>query len=73
MNIYLHEVRMSVSTVRSYLDAFGLADRVREFDVAYPAAGSASSAVALSCDELFEASRAVSWETLCQPRDAQNA
>ena len=54
--------------VRVYLD-----ESLRRFDVVYPAAGSASSAVALSCDELFLASRALSWESLCKPREAQNA
>ncbi len=51
--------------VRVYLD-----ESLRRFDTVYPAAGSASSAVVLSCDELFEASRALSWETLCNPREA---
>ena len=53
--------------VRVYLD-----ESLRRFDVVYPAAGSASSAVALSCDELFVASRALSWETLCKPRESGN-
>lgn len=51
--------------VRVYLD-----ESLRRFDTVYPAAGSASSAVALSCDELYEASGALSWETLCKPREA---
>ena len=51
--------------VRVYLD-----ESLRRFDIVYPAAGSASSAVALSCDELFEASGALSWEILCKPRTA---
>ncbi len=40
------------------------------FDTVYPAAGSANSAVALSCQELEQASRALSWEDLCKPREA---
>ena len=51
--------------VRVYLD-----ESLRRFDTVYPAAGSASSAVALSCDELFLASGALSWATLCKPREA---
>lgn len=51
--------------VRVYLD-----ESLRRFDVIFPAAGSASSAVALSCDELFLSSGALSWETLCKPRTA---
>ena len=51
------------SGVRVYLDT-----SLQRFDTVYPAAGSASSAVILSCDELFRASGALSWETLCKPR-----
>lgn len=51
--------------VRVYLD-----ESLRRFDTVYPAAGSASSAVALSCDELFESSGALSWVSLCRPREA---
>ncbi len=43
---------------------------LRRFDTVYPAAGSSSSAVRLSCDELFQASGAISWEDLCKPREA---
>ena len=42
---------------------------LKRFDVVYPAAGSSSSAVELSCDELFLASRAESWEDICRSRD----
>ena len=42
---------------------------MKRFDTVYPAAGSSSSAVRLSCDELFSASRAESWEDLCRPRE----
>lgn len=45
---------------------------LRRFDTVYPAAGSSNSAVRLSCDELFAASRAESWEDLCLIRDTQN-
>lgn len=50
--------------VQVYLD-----ESLRRFDIIYPAAGSLASAVELSCDELFKASRALSWEILCKPRD----
>lgn len=50
-----------------YLD-----NSLRRFDTVYPAAGSSNSAVALSCDELFTASRAESWEDLCSSRNEQN-
>ena len=50
--------------VEVYLD-----ESLRRFDKIYPAAGSSASAVELNCDELFKASRALSWETLCKPRD----
>ena len=49
--------------VEVYLDTSLL-----RFDTVYPAAGSAASAVELNCDELFKASGALSWETLCKPR-----
>ena len=49
--------------VSVYLDT-----SLQRFDTVYPAAGSASSAVALTCEELFDASGALSWETLCKPR-----
>ena len=51
------------SGVRVYLD-----ESLKRFDIIYPAAGSAASAVELSCEELFRASGALSWETLCKPR-----
>ncbi len=40
------------------------------FDTVWPAAGSANSAVELTCEELERASRALSWEELCKPREA---
>jgi len=51
--------------VSVYLD-----ESLRRFDVVYPAAGSASSAVKLSCDELFSASGALSWIDVCTPRES---
>ncbi len=43
---------------------------LQRFDMVFPAAGSSSSAVRLSCDELFDAAKAISWEDLCKPREA---
>ena len=51
--------------VSVYLD-----ESLKRFDTVYPAAGTASSAVVLSPDELFTSSRAISWEDLCKPREA---
>ncbi len=48
-----------------YLD-----ESLKRFDTVYPAAGSASSAVVLTPDELFRASTALSWEDLCKPRES---
>ena len=45
-----------------YLDA-----SLRRFDVVYPAAGSANSAVRLTIDELLDASGAVGWVDVSQP------
>ena len=50
--------------VKVYLDRSLL-----RFDCIYPAAGSASSAVRMSCDELFCASQALEWADLCKPRE----
>ena len=50
--------------VEVYLD-----ESLLRFDIIYPAAGSAASAAELSCEELFKASRAASWEKLCKPRE----
>ena len=47
-----------------YLD-----NSLKRFDTVYPAAGSSNSAIELSCDELFEISGALSWETLCKPKE----
>ncbi len=43
---------------------------LQRFDTIYPAAGSSSSAVQLSCDELLQASGAEGWEDLCKSREA---
>lgn len=43
---------------------------LKRFDTVFPAAGTASSAVKLSPDELFTASEAESWEDICRPREA---
>ena len=50
--------------VEVYLD-----ESLKRFDTIYPAAGSSNSAVMLTCDELFEASKALSWEDLCKPKE----
>ena len=42
---------------------------LKRFDTVYPAAGSSSSAVRLSPDELFSASHAESFEDLCKSRE----
>ena len=39
---------------------------MQRFPVVYPAAGSASSAVKLSCDELFFAGKALQWVDVCK-------
>ena len=47
--------------VKVYLD-----ESMKRFSSVFPAAGSASSAVELSCDELFECSRAEKWIDCCK-------
>ena len=51
--------------VEVYLD-----NSLKRFDTVFPAAGSSNSAVGMSTDELFAASRAQSWEDLCKSREA---
>ena len=51
--------------VSVYLD-----ESLKRFDKVYPAAGSSSSTVELTPDELFTASQAISWEDLSIPREA---
>lgn len=47
--------------VRVYLD-----ESLKRFSTVFPAAGSAKSAVELSCDELFECSAAIEWIDCCK-------
>ncbi|MBR2868887.1 MAG: YbaK/EbsC family protein [Clostridia bacterium] len=47
--------------VAVYLD-----ESLRRFETVFPAAGSAGSAVRLTCDELFESSQAVEWVDVCK-------
>jgi prolyl-tRNA editing enzyme YbaK/EbsC (Cys-tRNA(Pro) deacylase) len=51
--------------VKVYLD-----ESLRRFETVFPAAGSSNSAIELTPDELFEFSRADSWEDLCKAREA---
>lgn len=50
--------------IEVYLD-----NSMKRFETVFPAAGSSNSAVELNCDELFECSKALSWEDLCKPRE----
>ena len=50
--------------IEVYLDV-----SLKRFETVFPAAGSSNSAIELTCDELFEISGAISWETLCKPRE----
>ena len=50
--------------VRVYLD-----ESMKRFDTVYPAAGTASSAVKLSCEELFLAARTIEWVDVCKMRE----
>ena len=47
--------------VRVYLD-----ESLKRFETVFPAAGSAGSAVRLTCDELFECSQALEWVDVCK-------
>ena len=51
--------------VHVYLD-----ESLRRFDTVYPAAGSASSAVRLSCEELTSAIPQAIWADVCKAREA---
>ena len=42
-------------------------ESLKRFDVVYPAAGSPSSAVKLTCDELFTASKSLKWVNVTKP------
>lgn len=46
---------------RIYLD-----ESLRRFDIIYPAAGTANSAVEMNCEELEKASRAIGWIDVCK-------
>ncbi|MBE6554377.1 MAG: YbaK/EbsC family protein [Ruminococcaceae bacterium] len=50
--------------VRVYLDI-----SLQRFETVYPAAGSASSAVRMSCEELKKASEALAWIDVCKTRE----
>ncbi|MBQ8880176.1 MAG: YbaK/EbsC family protein [Clostridia bacterium] len=50
--------------VRVFLDV-----SMQRFDTVYPAAGTASSAVSLSCEELYRASKAEEWVDVCKRRE----
>lgn len=47
--------------VEVYLDV-----SMRRFETVFPACGSSSSAIELSCDELFEFSKATEWVDVCK-------
>lgn len=53
--------------VTVYLD-----ESLKRFESVFPAAGSAGSAVRLSCEELFESSQAAEWVDVCKiPENAE--
>ena len=52
--------------VSVYLD-----ESLQRFDMIYPAAGSSSSAVEMTPDELYKSSLAISWVDVCKSRDAE--
>lgn len=47
--------------VKTYLDV-----SMKRFDTVFPAAGSDNSAIELTCDELFDVSRAEAWIDVCK-------
>ena len=49
-----------------YLD-----NSLKRFDIVYPAVGSANSAIPLSCDELYEYSKAIEWLDVCKLPEAE--
>lgn len=49
---------------RVYLD-----ESLREYDIVYPACGSANSAIAVNCGELEQYSRAVGWVDVCKRKE----
>ncbi|ODU55103.1 MAG: EBSC protein [Clostridium sp. SCN 57-10] len=52
---------LASENVTVYLD-----ESLRRFDTVFPAAGSAASAVEMTCDELFVCSRAAAWVDVCK-------
>ncbi len=50
--------------VKVFLD-----ENMKRFDTVFPAAGSAASAVELTCDELFTCSGAAEWVDVCKSFD----
>ena len=53
--------------VRTYLDV-----SLQRFDTVFPAAGSANSAIELTCDELAEYSRSLGWIDVCKGWQAED-
>lgn len=49
--------------VTTYLDT-----SLQRFETVFPAAGSANSAIGLTCDELFLCSQAREWINVCKPK-----
>ena len=47
--------------VTSYVDI-----SLQRFDTVFPACGSSNSAIELTCDELFQLTKAVSWIDVCK-------
>lgn len=54
-------------SVKVYLD-----ESLKRFTTVFPAAGSSNSAIELSCDELFECSRAIEWVDCCKIPEQEN-
>ena len=52
--------------VEVYLD-----ESLKRFDTVYPAAGSSSSAIELSCEELYRCSGALGWVDVCKLPSAE--
>ena len=52
---------MENDAVTTYLDV-----SLRRFDTVFPAAGSANSAIELTCDELAEYAKSAGWIDVCK-------
>ncbi len=52
--------------VNDTVEAIYLDESLRRFDTVYPACGSASSAIRLSCDELEKYAHAAGWVDVCK-------